>query len=154
MEINPHSNHAFERAQMEKTADWHMFDPQMTLTKLLIQELLHEPDGRFPMTLTCDSLGGQDMLLELVRSEDKILAIYYLSDIGARIWAEKFGFIFVDMGWKVIERNRLPYIVGFSSPRRDPGRLAAAVESTFDLLTPEVVKTGDLADTTYSCPAI
>jgi hypothetical protein len=141
-----------KETHMQKTSTWHKYDPQMTLTKLLVQELLHEPDGLFPITLTCDSLGGQDLLLELVRAEEKTLAIYYLSDIGARIWAEKFGFMFVDMGWKVIERNRLPYIVGYASPRSDPGRLAAAVESTFDLLTPEVVKTGDLADATYFCP--
>lgn len=138
---------------MQKPANWHQFDPEMTISRLVVQECLHEPEGRFPMTVTCGWLGG-DILLEIVRSEEQVLAIYYLSEKTAELWASNLGFKFIDNGWKVIESTRAerPYVVGRVIPRENPEILGEAVELSFDWLQPDVVKTGNYAIADYVCP--
>lgn len=139
---------------MQKPANWHEYDPEMTISKLVVQECLHETDGRFPITVTCDWLGG-DILLEIVRSVDQVLAIYYLSERTAELWAANLGFKFADSDWKVIEstRGEQPYVVGKVFPRENPELLGEAVEQSFDLLQPDLVVTGNYAIPEYVCPA-
>lgn len=141
------------RSLIQKPADWHIYDPEMTIEKLVIQECLHEVDGRFPITLTCDKLGG-DILLEIVRKEDQLLAIYYFSEKSAHLWAEKCGFTFVEQGWQVIESSKgvHPYVAGKVVSRTSPQQLGIAVELSFDCLMPDEVKTGIFADENYICP--
>ena len=125
----------------------------MTFNELICQEALHEVDGRFPITLSCESLGG-DVLLEIVRREGQLLAVYYFSEVGAELWRRQFGFEFIELGWQVIEGIRnFPYVVGKVGERSNPQAFADAVELTFDLLMPEIVKTGTFAEEGYSCPA-
>jgi hypothetical protein len=136
---------------MEKPENWHQHDPQMTLKKLIVQESFHI-DGRFPMTLSCASIGG-DVLLELVRKDEQLLAILYFSEVGAEQWMQKFGFEFIERDWKVVEGKRdFPYVVGKVGFREDPWTFADDVEVAIGLLQPEILKTGDLADATYECP--
>ena len=136
-----------------KPADWHKYDPEMTIPRLIVQECLHEPDGRFPITVTCNWLGG-DILLEIVRAEDQVLAIYYLSEKTAELWASNLGFTFIDGGWQVIEstRGERPYVVGMVFPRDTPELLGEAVELSLDWLQPDVVVTGTFAIPEYVCP--
>lgn len=136
-----------------KPANWHKYDPEMTIPRLIVQECLHEPDGRFPITVTCDWLGG-DILLEIVRSEHQVLAIYYLSEKTAELWASSLGFKFIEEGWQVIEstRGERPYVVGMAVPRDKPELLGEAVETSFDWLQPDVVATGQFAIPDYVCP--
>lgn len=138
---------------MQKSASWHMFNPDLSISELVEQECLHEPDGRFPITLTCNWLGG-NILLEIVRSDDKILAIYYFSEVTAEKWAKFLGFRFVDQNWQVIEslKGVHPYVVGKVVPRNQPKLLGESVERSFNLLQPDLVVTGDIAIPGYVCP--
>jgi hypothetical protein len=136
---------------MKKPENWHQHDPQMTLKKLIVQESFHI-DGRFPMTLSCASIGG-DVLLELVRKDEQLLAIFYFSEVGAEQWMQKFGFEFIERGWKVIEGKRgFPYVVGKVGLREDPWTFADEVELAISFLMPEEVRTGCEAIPTYECP--
>lgn len=139
---------------MQKPDNWHTYDKLMTISKLVVQEALHVPDGRFPITVTCNWLGG-DILLEIVRSDENILAIYYLSEKTAELWASNLGFRFIENNWKVIEstRGERPYVVGRVVPRDHPEMLGDAVQESFDWLQPDEVRTGNYAVEGYQCPA-
>jgi hypothetical protein len=138
----------------EKPADWHKYDPEMTISKLVVQECLHDDFTiPFPMTLTCEWLGG-DILLEIVRTEEQVMAIYYMSEKTAELWSDNLGFTFIDHNWQVIEstRGERPYIAGIVFPRETPELLGEAVTISFDWLMPNVVKTGNFAIEGYLCP--
>ena len=136
-----------------KPANWHMNRDDMTIGELVVQECLHSIDGAYPMTLACEWLGG-DILLEIVRAGEQVLAIYYMSEKTADLWSEKLGFTFVENGWSVIEssKSQNPYIVGKVVPREFPEDLASAVEESFNWLNPEIVKTGNFSLEGYLCP--
>ena len=136
-----------------KPANWHQYDSEMTISKLVVQEALHESDGAFPIELQCNWLGGT-ILLEIMRNGDVVMAVYYLSEISAALWSANLGFQFIDSGWKVIEgiSGKWPFTIGFFAQKAQPEELGEAVEASFDLLMPEVVKTGNYAIPDYSCP--
>lgn len=137
---------------MQKPANWHQHRSDMTLNELLCQEALHEIDGRFPLTLSCESIGG-DVLLEIIRKEDQLFAVFYFSEVGAEAWIRKFGFAFIDRNWQVIEGQRnFPYVVGKVGVRADPQSFADSIEEALEYLMPEEVRTGNFAEEGYLCP--
>lgn len=149
-----------QRAQIEmgsnmstKPADWHKHDPEMTISKLVVQECWHESDGSFPITVTCDWLGG-DILLEIVRHQEEIFAIYYMSEKTAELWSANVGFKFIENGWQVVEssRGQHPYVTGIAFQKREREAFGKAVELSIDWLEPDVVMTGNYAIPTYLCP--
>lgn len=136
-----------------KPADWHNYDPKMTISRLLVQECLHEPDGSFPITVSCDLLGGE-ILLEIVRRNEHLFAIYYFSSKTAELWASTLGFRFIENGWLLVEgtEGKTPTAVGKAVPRNSPEILSEAVCKSLEWLNPETVKTGIYSDANYRCP--
>ena len=138
-----------------KPKGWHEYTPTTSFREVCYWELLHE-NCRFPMSIFSDSLGGGEVPLELVRNDEDLLAIYYLSETAARKWEENFRNQFEEAGWKVIDRLRdgiaIPKAVGRVVPKEFPLLLVDAVEESIGWLNAETIKTGNMADPSYSCP--
>lgn len=137
-------------------ANWHQYTPTTSFRDVCLFELLHEPEGSFPMSIYSDALGGGETPLELLRTENDLLAIYYFSQTAAKNWESKFRELFEDKGWKEIDGKtsglEIPKVVGKVVPRELPQLLIDAIEESLEILDPHTIKTGNQADTTYSCP--
>ena len=139
-----------------KPTNWHQYTPTTSFRELCLFELLHEPEGSFPISIFSDALGGGETPLELLRTESDLLAVYYFSQTAAKNWESKFREIFEDKGWKEIDgktsRFEIPKVVGKVVPRELPQILVDAIEESIEILNPDTIKTGNQADETYSCP--
>lgn len=139
-----------------KPTNWHQYTPTTSFRELCLFELLHEPEGSFPISIFSDALGGGETPLELLRTESDLLAVYYFSQTAAKNWESKFREIFEDKGWKEIDgktsRFEIPKVVGKVVPRELPQLLVDAIEESIEILNPDTIKTGNQADETYSCP--
>lgn len=138
---------------METTTNWHRKDEAMPISQLVIEECEQDEDGRLSITVTCSWLGG-DILLEIVRTQEEVLAIYSLSEKTAELWSANLGFKFVENNWQVIESTRTerPYVAGIVFSRESPQLLGDAVEESFNWLQPDNVKTGKYAITEFLYP--
>ena len=140
----------------QKPANWHKYTPTTSFREVCLFELLHEPDGSFPISIYSDALGGGETPLELLRTEKDLLAIYYFSQSAAKNWESKFREIFEDKGWKEIDGKanglEIPKAVGKVVPRELPQLLVDAIEETVEILDPHTVVTGNIASASYSCP--
>lgn len=139
-----------------KPSGWHEYTPTTSFRELCYWELLHE-EGSFPMSVFCESLGGGEIPLELCRTDGDLLAIYYLSSTAAKLWDDKFRNQFEAAGWKVIDSVldgiAVPKAVGRVVPKEFPLLLVDAIEDSINWISPETIKTGNMADPTYSCPS-
>ena len=140
----------------QKPANWHQFTPTTSFREVCLFELLHEPEGSFPISIYSDALGGGETPLELLRTENDLLAIYYFSESAAKNWESRFREIFEDKGWKEIDGKtsglEIPKVVGKVVPKELPLLLVDAIEETIELLNPHTIRTGNQAVETYSCP--
>lgn len=95
--------------------------------------------------------------MELLRTDENLLAIYYLSENAAEYWEVMFRSKFEEAGWNVIEKARdgifIPKAVGKVIPREFPLLLVDAIEDSIAWMSPETIRTGNMADPNYSCPA-
>lgn len=139
-----------------KPAGWHQYTPTTSFRELCYWELLHE-EGSFPISIFCESLGGGEVPLELLRTDENLLAIYYLSENAAEYWEVMFRSKFEEAGWNVIEKARdgifIPKAVGKVIPREFPLLLVDAIEDSIAWMSPETIRTGNMADPSYSCPS-
>lgn len=140
----------------QKPANWHHYTPTTSFREVCLFELLHEPEGSFPISIHSDALGGGETPLELMRTESDLVAVYYFSQTAARKWESKFREIFEDKGWKEIDGKtsglEIPKVVGKVVPRQLPQLLVDAIEDSIAILNPHTIRTGNQADESYSCP--
>jgi hypothetical protein len=140
----------------QKPTNWHLYTPTTSFRELCLFELLHEPEGSFPISIFSDALGGGETPLELMRTETDLVAVYYFSMTAAKNWESKFREIFEDKGWKEIDGKgnglEIPKVVGKVVPRELPQLLVDAIEDSIELLNPHTIRTGNQADESYSCP--
>ena len=135
---------------MKKTTNWLLKDETMSISRLVIEQCELDEDGRFPITVTCNWLGG-DILLEIVRTQEQVLAIYYMSEKTAELWSANLGFKFIENNWQVIESTRAerPFVAGIVFSRESSQLLGDAVDESFNWLQPDIVKTGNHAIAEY-----
>lgn len=91
-----------------------------------------------------------------MRTDENLVAIYYFSETAAEHWEGKFRSRFEEAGWKVIEKARdgifIPKAVGRVIPKEFPLLLVDAIEDSIEWISPETIKTGNMANPNYTCP--
>lgn len=123
----------------------------MTLSRLLQIEASHPEDGQFPMVISCE-LVPEGFLLGIVREKHHLAAVFYFAENSYSRFAPVYGMALLDLGWRHVEgSDKFPTIIGRAYRRDETVSIARDIETVIDLIDPIEIRTGNLADPSFTC---
>jgi hypothetical protein len=116
-----------------------------------MREASHEEDGQFPMVVKCD-LVPEGFLLGVLRDGPHLAAIFYFAENSYASFAPNYGMTLLELGWRHVEgSSSFPTIIGKTYERDEVVALSQDLQTVINLIDPTEIRTGNLADPTYSC---